>query len=122
MAYAMADIIPAWLGIHLALTVGILSVPASLIFDPSSFYFGVLPVLAETGNMYGLDPDTIVRAAFLGQMNMGFSFSPLTGSTFVLLALSKVNLTDHQKYTLPWAFLVTFVMLISAGITGAVQL
>ena len=122
MAYAMADVIPAWLGIHLALIVGILSVPASLIFDPSSFYFGVLPVLAETGNMYGLDPDTIVRAAFLGQMNMGFSFSPLTGSTFVLLALSKVNLTDHQKYTLPWAFLITFVMLISAGITGAVKL
>lgn len=122
MAHAMADVIPSWLGIHLALIVGILSVPASLIFDPSSFYFGVLPVLAETGNMYGLDPDTIVRAAFLGQMNMGFSFSPLTGSTFVLLALSKVNLTDHQKYTLPWAFLVTFVMLISAGITGAVQL
>lgn len=121
MAYAIADIIPAWLGTHFALLVGILSVPASLIFDPSSFYFGVLPILAETGNMYGLDPYTIVRAAFLGQMNMGFSFSPLTGSTFVLLALSKVDLIAHQRHTLPWAFLVTIVMLVSAGITGAVH-
>ncbi|MDY2903783.1 MAG: citrate:proton symporter [Caecibacter massiliensis] len=122
MAYAIATIIPESMGIHLPLIMGIASVPASLIFDPSSFYFGVLPVLAEVGNLNGVDTMSIVRAAFLGQMNMGFPFSPLTGSTFVLLGLSGVSLADHQKHTLPWAFLVTLIMLSTAVFTGSINL
>lgn len=122
MAYALASTIPEGMGIHLSLIMGIASVPSSLIFDPSSFYFGVLPVLAEAGTLYGGDTVNIVRAAFLGQMNMGFSFSPLTGSTFVLMGLSGVSLADHQKHTLPWAFLVTLIMLCTAGFTGSINL
>ena len=62
------------------------------------------------------------RAAVLGQMTVGFPLSPLTASTFVLVGLSEVELSDHQKFTFKWAFGTTMVMTIVALLTGAIHL
>ena len=52
-------------------------------------------------------------------MTTGFPVSPLTGSTFLLIGLTGVELGEHQKKTIPYAFLATIVMLVVAVITGA---
>ena len=62
------------------------------------------------------------RAAILGQMTTGFPVSPLTASTFLLVGLAGVDFGEHQKKTIPLAFLVTIVMLIVAVITGGVSI
>jgi len=122
MANAIVSVVPTSLGQHMALFVGIIGMPASLLFDPSSFYFGVLPVLAEAGVSYGVPAVEVARAAFLGQMNMGFPISPLTGGTFLLVALAGIDLGEHQKKTFPWAFGITLIMLavsIAIGVVSA---
>jgi CitMHS family citrate-Mg2+:H+ or citrate-Ca2+:H+ symporter len=122
MANAIVSVVPGSLGQHIALFVGIIGMPASLLFDPSSFYFGVLPVLAEAGVSYGVPAVDVARAAFLGQMNMGFPISPLTGGTFLLIALAGIDLGEHQKKTFPWAFGITLIMLavsIAIGVVAA---
>lgn len=122
MANAIVSVVPSSLGQHIALFVGIIGMPASLLFDPSSFYFGVLPVLAEAGVSYGVPAVEVARAAFLGQMNMGFPISPLTGGTFLLIALAGIDLGEHQKKTFPWAFGITLIMLavsIAVGVVSA---
>ena len=122
MAQAIVAVVPTSLGQHMALLVGILATPASLLFDPSSFYFGVLPVLAQAGTTYGVSIAETARAALLGEMTMGFSISPLTGSTFLLVALAGIDLGEHQKKTFPWAFGITLIMLavsIAIGVVAA---
>ncbi|MFQ9917403.1 MAG: hypothetical protein ACLRWQ_14355 [Flavonifractor plautii] len=49
--------------------------PASLLFDPDSFYYGVLPVLAQTAEGFGVAGVDVGRAAILGQMTIGFPVS-----------------------------------------------
>ncbi|MCH4178496.1 MAG: citrate:proton symporter [Megasphaera sp.] len=120
MAQAIVYIIPDSLGTHIALFAGLLGLPASLLFDPSSFYFGVLPVLAQAGAAYGVAPVEVARAAFFGQMNMGFPISPLTGTTFLLMATTRIDLAEHQKKTFPWAFGITIIMLVTAIAIGAI--
>lgn len=122
MAGALTSLIPASLGRFFPIIVGVISMPASLLFDPDSFYYGVLPVLAQTAEGFGILGADVGRAAILGQMTIGFPISPLTASTFLLVGLSGVDLGEHQKKTIPWAWAVSLVMVIVALITGAVAL
>lgn len=122
MAAALVSIIPDSLGKFFPVIVGIIGMPASLLFDPDSFYYGVLPVLAQTAEGFGILGADVGRAAILGQMTIGFPISPLTASTFLLVGLSGVDLGEHQKKTIPWAWAVSLVMVIVALITGAVAL
>ena len=106
---------------HLAIPVGLASMPLSLAFDPDSFYFGLLPVLARAAQDAGGSALDIARAAILGQMTTGFPVSPLTPATFLLVGLADVDLADHQKRTIPYAFAVTVIMTLAALASGAIR-
>ncbi len=122
MANALVAIIPDALGKFFTIIVGIIAMPASLLFDPDSFYYGVLPVLAETAQGFGIVGADVGRAAILGQMTVGFPVSPLTASTFLLVGLSGVDFGEHQKKPIPLAWLVSIIMLVVAVIIGAVAI
>lgn len=122
MAEAAVAYVPASVGSHLPVITGVVSMPASLLFDPDSFYFGVLPLLATTASHFGADAVEVGRAAIMGQMTTGFPVSPLTGATFLLVGLTGVDLGEHQRKTIPLAFLVTLVILIVSLAIGAITL
>jgi CitMHS family citrate-Mg2+:H+ or citrate-Ca2+:H+ symporter len=122
MAGALVGLIPQQHAGLLPTLVGITSMPLSLAFTPDAYYFGVLPVLKNTMTHFGRDAIEVGRAAVLGQMTVGFPLSPLTASTFVLIGLSEVELSDHQKFTFKWAFGTTIVMTLISLLTGAIHL
>ena len=122
MATALTMIIPDALGKFFPAIVGIIAMPASLLFDPDSFYYGVLPVLAQTAEGFGVVGADVGRAAILGQMTTGFPCSPLTASTFLLVGLSGVDFGEHQKKTIPLAWIVSIVMVIVAIAIGAIAI
>ena len=122
MSETLVSIIPTSMGKFFPLIVGIIAMPASLLFDPDSFYYGVLPVLASTAAGFGVAAADVGRAAILGQMTVGFPISPLTASTFLLIGLAGVDFGEHQKKTIPVAWAVSLVMLVVALVTGGVHL
>ena len=99
---------------HIPFGLGLVSMPLSLLFDPDSFYFGVLPVVAEVGNQLGVPSLQIAQGALMGQMTTGFPVSPLTPSTFLLVGLAGVDLGDHQRRTIAYAFGITMIMTVAA--------
>ena len=110
MATAAVSFIPNEMAAHIPFGIALISMPLSLFFDPDSFYFGILPVVAEVMTGFGLPAIQAGQAAILGQMTTGFPVSPLTPATLLLVGLSGVELGDHQRFTIPLAFLVTLVM------------
>jgi CitMHS family citrate-Mg2+:H+ or citrate-Ca2+:H+ symporter len=122
MASAGANLVPASIAGHLPVLLGVFSVPLSLIFDPDSFYFGVLPVVAGVAAQMGVPPVDIAQGALLGQMTTGFPISPLTPATFLLTGLAGVNLADHQRFSLLYLWLTAIVMTIAAVVSGVFPL
>jgi citrate-Mg2+:H+ or citrate-Ca2+:H+ symporter, CitMHS family len=120
MARALVGLVPDGAGGALPALVAVTSMPLSLVFTPDAYYFGVLPVLAETSAALGGDPAEVARAAILGQMTTGFPLSPLTASTFILVGMAGVQLGAHQRFVFGWAFGTTLVMTAVALATGAI--
>jgi citrate-Mg2+:H+ or citrate-Ca2+:H+ symporter, CitMHS family len=114
MAKAAVQYVPAAQARYIPVVLGLISMPLSLVFDPDSFYFGVLPVIAETGKALGVAPIHVAQAALLGQMTTGFPVSPLTPATFLVIGLTGIELGEHQRYTGPFLFGASIVMTIAA--------
>lgn len=122
MAEEAAGFIPGEMGQHIPAILSTISMPMSFFLDPDSYYFGFLPVLSATGSALGVDPVSMAHASLLGQMTTGFPVSPLTPATFLLVGLAKVDLADHQRHTILYAWLTTLVMAAVCVIVGVFTL
>jgi citrate-Mg2+:H+ or citrate-Ca2+:H+ symporter, CitMHS family len=121
MARDIVSVLPEGVLRHLPVLLAVVSMPLSLAFDPDSFYFGVLPVLAAASQTAGAAAIDVGRAALIGQMTTGFPVSPLTPATFLLVGLAGVDLADHQRRAIPYLFVISLVMAGAALISGAIH-
>ncbi len=122
MVTAMADwvvqVVPASMGQFLAVITGLLSIPMTFFMSNDAFYFGILPVLAESAATYGIAPVEMARASIIGQpVHLQ---SPLVPAILLLVSLAGVNLGDHHKKVLWRACIVSVVMLIVGVLVGSI--
>jgi citrate-Mg2+:H+ or citrate-Ca2+:H+ symporter, CitMHS family len=122
MAQAVVGFVPVAAAKYMPIALGVVSMPASLLFDPDSFYFGVLPVIAEIGGELGVPKVQLAQGALLGQMTTGFPVSPLTPATFLVVGLTGIDLADHQKFSMPLLFAASLVMTLACIVFGVFSL
>ncbi|ATI81253.1 CitMHS family transporter [Sphingobium yanoikuyae] len=108
MSKEVVGVIPPALGPYMAPITALLSMPFTFFISNDAFYFGMLPILAEAGAHYGVEPMAIARASLMGQPV--HLLSPLVPSTYLLVSLAGVDLADHQRFTLLPAAAVGIVM------------
>lgn len=122
MAHAAVGFVPPKMAGHIPVALAIVSMPLSLVFDPDSFYLGVLPVIAQAAGTFGVPAAHVGQAALLGQMTTGFPVSPLTPATFLVVGLTGIELGEHQRFTGPLLFAATLVMTAAAVLFGVFAL
>ena len=83
MAASAVAFAPGGAARHLPFVLGLVSMPLSVVFDPDSFYFGMLPVLSQTAAKFGVEPVQMAQGALLGLHTTGFPVSPLTPAPFL---------------------------------------
>lgn len=116
MANSVIDYIPDAMGSHFAVVTAILSAPFTFFMSNDAFYYGVLPLLAKAGAVYGIDPALIGRASLLGMPV--HLLSPLVPSTYLLVGMVGEDFGTLQRIFLKWAFGSTIVMIIVCVVLG----
>lgn len=116
MSKSLLAVIPEVMGPYLAVLTAIASMPFTFFMSNDAFYFGVLPIIAESAQAYGISPVEIARASLIGQPV--HLLSPLVPSTYLLVALAGVEFGDHQRYTLIWSVAISLLMMLAALLLG----
>lgn len=118
MANSVIQYIPESMGSHFAIITAILSAPFTFFMSNDAFYYGVLPLLAKAGAVYGIDPALIGRASLLGlPVHL---LSPLVPSTYLLVGMVGEDFGKFQRIFLKWAFGSTIVMIIVCLVLGII--
>ncbi|GAA0334709.1 CitMHS family transporter [Sphingomonas oligophenolica] len=118
MAGSIVSGLPQALGPHLGFVTAVLASPLTFFMSNDAFYFGVLPVIAKSGQTYGISPEAIGRASLLGLQIHGLS--PLVAAVYLKCALVDVELGDLQRFALKYYLLITAIIIAVALLTGAV--
>lgn len=118
MAGWITQVIPPSMGPYLAVITGVLSIPFTFFMSNDAFYFGILPVLAESAAYFGVAPVEMARASITGQpVHLQ---SPLVPAILLLVSLANVNLGDHHKKVLWRSAIVSLVMLAVGVLVGVI--
>lgn len=122
MALSIANMIPTSLGRFIPVIVGVLSFPMSFLFTPDAYYYSILPTLATAAETFGISSIIIGRASLIGQMTVGFPFSGLNATSYMLPEMVGIEFGDFQKKTIPIGYAVSLVMVVVAVLCGCITI
>jgi CitMHS family citrate-Mg2+:H+ or citrate-Ca2+:H+ symporter len=118
MAHILVQIIPEALGSHFALITAILSGPFTYFMANDPFYYGVLPILAESAHQFGISKVAMARASVLGQPL--HVLSPLYAAGYLLVGMLDIEYGRNQRIVIKWAIGSSLFMIFVALILGII--
>jgi len=120
MGRSLLALVPPEYGPYFGPLVALTSGPFTFVMSNDAYYFGIVPILAETAGHFGVAPVEVARASLLGQTV--HSLSPLIAAIYLVAGLMKVEVGDLQRFALPFAIALYLLMIAVALATGAVPL
>ena len=118
MANTLVQIIPDAMGTHFALITAILSGPFTYFMANDPFYYGVLPILAESAQQFGISKVDMARASVLGQPL--HVLSPLYAAGYLLVGMLDIEYGQNQRIVIKWAVGSSLFMILVACILGII--
>ena len=119
MSNLISSILPAALGRHLPLVIGILSVPLALAFDTDSYFYGMLPVMIGIGEGFGI-ASLPIAVAMVVCRNCATFISPMVPATLLGVGLADIDIKDHIKNSFFWVWGFSILCMIVAIIFGII--
>lgn len=120
MAASLLHVVPPAMGPYLASLTALLSMPMTFLMSNDAYYFGIVPVVAQTASSFGIPPEVIARASLVGQPV--HSFSPLLAAVYLASGLLGLEVGDVQRFALRYAVLTSLFLLAMLLLTGALPL
>ena len=120
MTQVLLGFIPNALGGVIHLIFGVLALPLGLVVGTDAYFFGIYPLVAGVGEQYGVSALNTGLAMIIGK-NVGLMISPLVPATWLALGLVDMELKDHVKFSFPWLFGLSLIMLAAGVLLGTIK-
>lgn len=121
MGKSLVAIIPSALGSYMHIIIGFLGLPIGTVIGADAYYYGIFPLVAEVASQYGVAPLDTGLAMLIGK-NVGMIVSPLVPATYLAIGLVNLELKDHLRFSFPWLYGISVLMLISAVLLNVITL
>jgi CitMHS family citrate-Mg2+:H+ or citrate-Ca2+:H+ symporter len=121
MGKVLVGIIPPVLGPYIAIIIGIFSAPLALFFETDAYYYGVLPIVVQVGQSYGVSPESVAITMVVCR-NLACFISPMVPATLLGCGLAEVEITEHIKTSFFWVWGMSLIMMISGIIMRIIPL
>ena len=116
LAQSFATLIPKQLAGFWGLVIALISVPGTFFISNDSFYYGIMPVLAQAGAQYGFDNVSMALASLMGQAF--HLLSPLVAFIYLLLRLTGLDMGEWQKESAKYATVVFIIFVVTIILLG----
>ncbi|MFG0547072.1 CitMHS family transporter [Pseudomonas sp. YQ_6] len=117
---SLIHVIPESAGHFMSVITAFLSMPFTYVLTNDAFYFGILPILAETASHYGIGAKEMAIAGLIGQPV--HLLSPLVASTYLLCGLLDLDYGDNQRASIGWSIGTCLVMFVAAIAIGTIDI
>lgn len=121
MANAIIGIIPSLMGQFIHIIFGVLALPLGLCIGTDAYFYGIMPLVMEVGEIYGVASLNTAYTMLIGK-NLALMVSPLTPATFLAIGLMNTELKDHMKFSIPIYWIISVFMLLLGVIFGIISL
>ena len=111
MANALMSIIPVFMGRFIHIIFGIIDLPLGLCIGTDAYFYGIMPLVMEVGQSYGVDALNTALTMVIGK-NLALMVSPLVPATYLATGLANVELKDHMKFSIPWYWAISVIMIV----------
>lgn len=119
MANVVLNVVPDSVGPHLHIITGLLSGLIGFVMGPDAFFYGIYPLMAKTGEHYGISWQEMGLAMVVGK-NVAMMISPVFATTYLALGLTGTTLSDHVRFSFAPIMLISVVMVLSLILFGTV--
>lgn len=119
MSKVLIGILPVGLQRYLHYIVGALGAPLGMVLGPDPYYYGIMPIVGQIVQPFGVSMDTVGRAMLIGE-NVGLSVSPVVPPTFLAIGLAGVDLKEHIKFSFLPLWALSVVMMLFAILIGII--
>jgi len=116
VAQGLLHVIPDGFGPYMAVITALLSIPVTWLVSNDVFYFGIMPILAQTAHAHGITAIEMARASLVGQPV--HILSPLVASTYLVVSMLKLDYAENQRFTFRWSLVNCVILLAVSLLTG----
>jgi CitMHS family citrate-Mg2+:H+ or citrate-Ca2+:H+ symporter len=120
MADSLVSILPSGIGHSFSVLTSLVSFPLLFVLSNDAFYFGVVPILSETGAAFGIPPDVIAHSVLPGIYL--HTISPLNPPLYLAAALLRTDFGSLWRKAFPWCLATALAATVASIATGAVWL
>ncbi|ASE36896.1 CitMHS family transporter [Staphylococcus pettenkoferi] len=121
IAVNFIKIIPDAVGPYLHVIVGFFGVPLDLLTSTDAYYFAVLPIVEQTGQQFGIAPESTAYAMIIGNI-IGTFVSPFSPALWLAIGLAEANMGTYIKYAFFWIWGFAIVMVIIGILMGVIAI